>query len=1347
MKVMRTETGANSVNAKLKNIYHVSDIHIKKILHKDIINAFSLIVKTISDSRETSGTILVIAGDVFENKNTISQHDAKCFQNILKMLIQANITTIIIPGNHDFVRTNDLDLITPLVMHEDGTPIFNNIYCYAKSGVYKHMGVEFHVLSPVDKIIPQIEKNNHTKIAIVHETINGINTYQKHFTTGCRLGLNDFTVYDYVLLGDIHKYQSFGGNIAYCGSLVQKDRGEDLVHGYIKWDLEKKTHSFVPLPIYSGYIDINISDNNDVKDTDMPNIIAKEINVNYQRCTDEFNAKLFAKISAKYDKINIDENKNKIPFIIRFNNHNIQTMTDSTSNNKIVIGGEEILRENLNLNTLDNQLQIITAYLKDIGKNDIIGKIIELHKSKAEQQIIYKRWKLNWLKWSNISCYSTDNYINFDEIDGIASILGKNKTGKSSIITALLFCLTENTGRISTTVIDDIINKHVLNKFQGKSNSKNNIEQINAIIECGFTIDNIKYLVHVNIKESNKNYILQNGTQITYNKEQTFATLKSLVNSIAIFNMVTIKGQDVYTIADIKDTTLVKQFDAITGSDALNAILLKAKSQLTKLQNEIDLDDSILKKMFSGSEENYKANSSELIVLTDKINELNTKIKKYDSLRINLIKSIPKIYDYMTNEEILADIENFNQKLLKFSTDTKDIPDDENMEKIFKLKTKYVNLLDELNDKYNNLLRNSVEKPKYNENMEDAAENSVKLTKEELIKKINFCKSNIYPLCDIKYKKLNMTKIQLKIEELEKQYMDYFEIDSADKIDYSIKKINDDDMKFKNIEISDEYVTDYIPNLKHYSEQLEKYTSLYIKYKNNRKKIDELKEQIAHATKKHSELEYNSECSSCTKNSHHFSTLYKINELNDNLVKLQKTDEKYTSINNKYKELKHIVSTTPEQLRIYKIQRDITHNEFIKPLLQLKSDFNQLQSEKYRNEQIKYEYMLENVYYSENIEKYNNYIAELKNLETTKKTYKEKIAVNTNRLEKYKLSSQITLAKKAIEDKKKLDKVENILSLLKPELLSLQQQHSVIKDNINKYITSLGEKEILSEKLNKNIEEKNILSEYVTMLHSNNLPYKVMKHSMDKVLIVVNNILNDVCDFTVGLECTETPTKNDSSVIRKKLRIIINQGSGLSTIQINSSIGSGFQKFIIDIAFRIAFIKCIPSLPKFLIIDEGFGSLDNTNRELAKNALSKIAYDKKYIDFILIISHQDEFNNISQSNIEIKQIPDKDKNSGRFYSQVQFGSNITPMKCIDKADYKEPNNNDEQIDEGLIEFEEKNMIYDVKKTLFHCLICRPNKPYVCTKNNIQSIRNDHITKCNSHKSKLKIAYQKFLNKN
>ena len=43
--------------------------------------------------------------------------------------------------------------------------------------------------------------------------------------------LSIFDDYDMTLLGDIHKSQFFTSNVAYCGSLIQQNHGEDSLPG------------------------------------------------------------------------------------------------------------------------------------------------------------------------------------------------------------------------------------------------------------------------------------------------------------------------------------------------------------------------------------------------------------------------------------------------------------------------------------------------------------------------------------------------------------------------------------------------------------------------------------------------------------------------------------------------------------------------------------------------------------------------------------------------------------------------------------------------------------------------------------------------------------------------------------------------------------------------------------------------------------------------------------------------------------------------------------------------------------------------------------------------------------
>jgi DNA repair exonuclease SbcCD nuclease subunit len=64
-----------------------------------------------------------------------------------------------------------------------------------------------------------------------------------------------FSAYDITCLGDIHKHQFLTPNIAYAGSLIQQNLGEDVNnHGLIKWDIASRKGIFIPIQNDWSYI-------------------------------------------------------------------------------------------------------------------------------------------------------------------------------------------------------------------------------------------------------------------------------------------------------------------------------------------------------------------------------------------------------------------------------------------------------------------------------------------------------------------------------------------------------------------------------------------------------------------------------------------------------------------------------------------------------------------------------------------------------------------------------------------------------------------------------------------------------------------------------------------------------------------------------------------------------------------------------------------------------------------------------------------------------------------------------------------------------------------------------------
>jgi ABC-type multidrug transport system ATPase subunit len=99
--------------------------------------------------------------------------------------------------------------------------------------------------------------------------------------------------------------------------------------------------------------------------------------------------------------------------------------------------------------------------------------------------------------------------------------------------------------------------------------------------------------------------------------------------------------------------------------------------------------------------------------------------------------------------------------------------------------------------------------------------------------------------------------------------------------------------------------------------------------------------------------------------------------------------------------------------------------------------------------------------------------------------------------------------------------------------------------------------------------------------------------------------------------------------------------------------GSGYQKFIIDMIMRITLTRIsVLSNPNIIFIDEGFGSLDRENFILIANILAKL---KNNFDAMIIITHLDELKAYADISMDIHRIQS---------STLQYGSLTQEEKKI-----------------------------------------------------------------------------------
>jgi DNA repair exonuclease SbcCD ATPase subunit len=205
-------------------------------------------------------------------------------------------------------------------------------------------------------------------------------------------------------------------------------------------------------------------------------------------------------------------------------------------------------------------------------------------------------------------------------------------------------------------------------------------------------------------------------------------------------------------------------------------------------------------------------------------------------------------------------------------------------------------------------------------------------------------------------------------------------------------------------------------------------------------------------------------------------------------------------------------------------------------------------------------------------------------------------------------------------------KIETKISELSKNKLKVDSEYRSLTDKIMKVsgdigsITTFIESTETKMKEIQELEEKNKLyTYYMDAVKRDGVPYELITKALPVIESEVNNILNQVVDFSIVLE---TDGKNINSKIMYE-----DQSWALE-------MGSGMEKFISGLAIRVALINiCNLPRPNFLVIDEGFGTLDSDN---LSSLFMMMQYLKTQFDFLWVISHLEQMRDIVDGLIEIR---------------------------------------------------------------------------------------------------------------
>ena len=419
-------------------IAHIADTHIKNLkYHTEYREVFS---KLYEHLREEQVDYIIHCGDIAHSKTNISPEFVKMCSEFLNGLSSVAPTYIIL-GNHDGNLKNSSreDAITPIVEALD----LPNLFLLKNSGEVKiNEEICLNVLSVFDRDNWRDPTDyNVINIGLYHGSISNCRTDVGWTMQHGENEISIFDEFDYAFLGDIHKTNQVlddAGKIRYPGSTVQQNFGETNDKGFLIWEIENKenfTVKHVAIPNPKPFVTINLT---------RTGRLPKNV-----ECPHGARIRLVSENSLPVSTMKraIDAAKH------RFKPESIGYLNRSAGQRGNV---EDLATDDVeeNLRDITVQEKLIKEYLKDFEPTDEqMEAVYKLNRkcnaTLAEKDDVQRNinWNLRSMEWNNLFNYGEDNTINFDKLNGIIGIFGKNFSGKSSVIDSMLYTIFNSTSK------------------------------------------------------------------------------------------------------------------------------------------------------------------------------------------------------------------------------------------------------------------------------------------------------------------------------------------------------------------------------------------------------------------------------------------------------------------------------------------------------------------------------------------------------------------------------------------------------------------------------------------------------------------------------------------------------------------------------------------------------------------------------------------------------------------------------------------------------------------------------------------------------------------------------------
>ncbi len=446
--------------SKLK-IAHVSDIHIfNRRYHKEFNKVSKRLYNKVAKARPN---YILVSGDVFHVKGTMSPEAVQIAGDFFRSL--ADIApTIVTIGNHDCLQSNTgrLDSISPVINalnHPDLT--------YAKYSQVIDLDDDYDLT--VLGILDEEEWDNHkprdngkTHLVTFHGSVTGVVS-----DTGWVLEHGDIEAeilqrYDYGLLGDIHETQAVDseGKFRYAGSLCQNNHGEKNNKGFLMWefgpdDFWSYKHHYIPNP--KPFMTIELTEKGNLpRNLSIPKKARLRLVANHLISLD--------KVRKSMDVAKSKFNPESLAFVNRAGTKKGDVNLDGITSTE-------------NLRDPQVQQQLIADYLKDFDPDEkTLKRVFDLNgylniATNAEVDIMRNvKWKLHSVEWDNTFNYGKSNKVDYQRLNGVVGIFAPNRSGKSSVLDTLLYCV------YNTTSKNNRKNYNIINQTRPYCRAKAKIE-------------------------------------------------------------------------------------------------------------------------------------------------------------------------------------------------------------------------------------------------------------------------------------------------------------------------------------------------------------------------------------------------------------------------------------------------------------------------------------------------------------------------------------------------------------------------------------------------------------------------------------------------------------------------------------------------------------------------------------------------------------------------------------------------------------------------------------------------------------------------------------------------------